>query len=81
MLEESVIYQDILQRGELRGLQHERNLILRQLTRVLGKVPSKARKQVEQLDFERLGALGEALLDFASEKDLAAWLKQHATTR
>lgn len=89
MLEESVIYQDILQKGELRGLQkgelrglqHEQNLVLRQLTHVLGKVPSKARKQVEQLDFERLGALGEALLDFSSEKDLTAWLKQHAATR
>ena len=89
MLEESVIYQDILQNGELRGLQrgkleglqHERNLVLRQLARVLGKVSSKARNQVEQLDFEQLGALGEALLDFNSEKDLTAWLKQHAATR
>jgi predicted transposase YdaD len=81
MLEESVIYQDILQRGELRGLQHERNLVLRQLTRILGKVSSRSRKQIEQLDFERLGALGEALLDFTSEKELVAWLEQHAATR
>lgn len=81
MLEESVIYQDILQRGKQVGLQHEQNLVLRQLARVLGKVPSKARKQVEQLDFEQLGALGEALLDFSSEKDLTAWLKRHAANR
>jgi predicted transposase YdaD len=89
MLEESVIYQDILQKGELRGLQrgkleglqHEQNLVLRQLAHILGKVSSKTRKQIERLDFEQLGALGEALLDFSSENDLTAWLKQHATAR
>lgn len=89
MLEESVIYQDILQKGELRGLQlgkqegllHEQDLVLRQLGRVLGNVSIKARKQVQQLDFEQLGALGEALLDFTSEKELTAWLKQHRAIR
>ena len=86
MLEESVIYQDILQKGERlglqeglqEGLQREQALVLRQLVHLLGKVSRKACNQVERLDFEQLAALGEALLDFTSEKELIAWLKQHA---
>jgi predicted transposase YdaD len=93
MLEESVVYQDIFQKGKQQGvqqgvkqgvqqgLQHERHLVLRQLERLLGKLPAKAQKQVDQLDFEQLAALGEALLDFTSEKELAAWLKRQTVSR
>jgi predicted transposase YdaD len=89
MLEESVIYQDIFQKGKQQGvqqgvqqgLQHERHLVLRQLERLLGKLPAKVQKQVGQLDFEQLAALGEALFDFTSEKELAAWLKHQAINR
>lgn len=93
MLEQSVIYQDILERGiqkgevrglqqgKLEGLQHEQNLLLRMLERRLGKVPRTAQKHIEQLDFDQLGELGIALLDFTTGKELTAWLKQHAATR
>ena len=81
MLEESVIYQDIFQKGAQQGLQHERHLVLRMLERLLGKLPVKVRKQVEQLDFEQLATLGEALFDFTTEKELVAWLKRHAVSR
>src|SRR5262245_56906752 len=73
MLEESVVYQDIFQKGELKGLQHERKLVLRMLERLLGKLSAKSQKQVEQLGFEQLAILGEALFDFTSEKELAVW--------
>jgi len=93
MLEESVVYQDIFQkgaqkgeqkgerRGLQKGLQHERHLVLRQLERLLGKLPAKVQKQVDQLDFEQLAALGQALFDFTSEKELAAWLKRQTVNR
>jgi len=86
MLEESVVYQDILQKGLQQGLQQgreqgEKNLVLRQLERLLGKLPAKTRKQIEGLGLERLEALGEALIEFKSERDLANWLKQNASRR
>lgn len=90
MLEESSVYQDIFQKGEQRGLLtgkqlgleqgllHEQRLVLKQLERLLGKLSTRTRKQVERLTFDQLAALGEALLDFTSEKELTAWLKQQA---
>jgi hypothetical protein len=64
------------QRGELRGLQREKLLILRQLTRRVGKLPKKQRTRVENLSVTQLEDLGEALLDFESMADLLAWLEQ-----
>ena len=81
MMEQSVIYQDILQRGLHSGLQHERQLVLRLLERAIGQVPPRARRQVEQFDFDQLAMLGESLFDFKSGKELSAWLKQHAARR
>ena len=94
MMEESVIYQDILHRGEVRGitkgrqegrqeglqegLQHEQRLVLRQLARLIGKVSPSARRQIEQFGHDKLENLGESLLDFKSSKDLSAWLRRHA---
>ena len=92
MVEESVIYQDILQRGEVRGvtrgrqegkqeglqegLERERKLVLRLLERAVGEIPRNARRQIEQLDFDQLAQLGESLFDLKSRKELSAWLKQ-----
>ena len=85
MLEESVIYQDILRKGKRQGkqegkqeglqeglqqgLQRERKLVVQVLERVLGELSVRTRNQLEQL--------GEALVEFNSEKALTAWLKQH----
>jgi len=83
MLEESVVYQDILQKGVQQGLQQgllrERRLIMRQLERLIGKLSTGTRKQIEELNAEQLEELGEALVDFNSEKDLTAWIEQHTT--
>jgi predicted transposase YdaD len=82
-MRESVIYQEILeegelrgqQRGEQRGEQRERSLILRQLTRRVGELPEEVRELVETLSLEQFENLGEALLDFTSITDLHAWLE------
>src|SRR5262249_25386858 len=55
MLEESSVYQDILQKGVQRGVQQgERNIILRQLTRRLGRLSAKVRKQIENLSLKEI---------------------------
>ncbi len=78
MLEESVIVQDWLQRGEQRGLQKGlQQIVIRQLNRVIGKVPARATKQLQALSAAQLEDLGEALLDFKSKEDLTNWLSQH----
>jgi Domain of unknown function (DUF4351) len=63
------------QRGEQKGLQRERSLILRQLTRRVGQVSPALTSQVESLTLEKLESLGEALLDFSSSADLDGWLR------
>jgi predicted transposase YdaD len=83
MLEESVIYQDILQKGKRRGLQEgaeeeARKVALRLLELRLGKPPRTAQRLIERLAVEQLEALCEALLDFQTKDDLTRWLKQHA---
>lgn len=80
MLEESVVYQDILQTGEQRGGQKgERKLALLLLERRFGKLAPKIRKQVEHLPVERIEERCEALLDFKAADELMAWLKKNAT--
>jgi predicted transposase YdaD len=75
IMRESVIYQEILEEGELRGEQRERLLILRQLTRRVGELPQEVRERLETLSLEQSENLGEALLDFTSVTDLQAWLE------
>jgi predicted transposase YdaD len=90
MLEESVIYQDILRKGRKQGLQQglqqgleqglerERKLVMRLLERALGKLSARTRKQIEALNADQLEKLGEEFVEFKNEKALTAWLKQHA---
>jgi len=62
------------EKGIERGLQRERSLILRQLTRRIGQLPETILAQVNELPIEQMEALGEALLDFVNLYDLQAWL-------
>jgi predicted transposase YdaD len=82
VLRESPWYQEIEQRGRQEGLeeglQHERSLILRLLTRKLGELPEAQRSQISTLPQSDLEALGEALLDFVTLSDLSAWLQSQA---
>lgn len=90
MLEESVVYQDIFQKGEKRGKQSgllqgvelgERRVAMRQLERRFGRLPITVQRQIEKLVAEQLEALCDELLDFKSKDDLTLWLKEHAPKR
>ncbi|WP_295615554.1 DUF4351 domain-containing protein, partial [Chamaesiphon sp. GL140_3_metabinner_50] len=61
-------------RGEARGEAKEQALILRLLTRRVGKMPNQLQERIKSLPLERLEELGEALLDFTAMADLEAWL-------
>jgi predicted transposase YdaD len=71
-MQESVIYQDILQKGQQRG---EVALIMRQLTRRFSAIAPELQTKIQQLSIPQLEDLGETLLDFSSVNDLIAWLE------
>ncbi len=74
-MQESVIYQDILQKGEQRGLQKgEVAVILRLLTRRFGAIEPEVQQQIRALSITQLEELAEALLDFSSPSDLVNYL-------
>ena len=75
IMQQSVIYQDILQEGEERG---ERSLVLRQLARRIGEVSPERRSQIQALSLPQLEALGEALLDFTKPDDLHEWIRSQS---
>jgi predicted transposase/invertase (TIGR01784 family) len=81
-MQESVIYQDILQKGEQRGEQRglqkgEAAVILRQLTRRFGAINPEIEERIQDLSITQLDDLAEALLDFSSQADLISWLDTH----
>jgi predicted transposase YdaD len=69
-MQESVIYQDIIEEGE-------KKLLSRLLNRRIGAVPPAARSQIEGLPSATLEELGEAVLDFSEPADLLDWLQIH----
>ncbi|MFN5892465.1 MAG: DUF4351 domain-containing protein, partial [Dolichospermum sp.] len=66
-MEESVIYQEIINRGKLQ-------LIFRQLKRRIGEVSAKLESQIKELSGEKLDELSEAILDFSQPDDLVNWM-------
>jgi len=77
-MQESVIYQEIIQKGLQQGKREEaRSLIMRMMARRLGTVDPQMQQRVQALSLEQLEDLGEALLDFSTVTDLAVWLEQH----
>lgn len=75
-MQESVIYQDIFQKGLQQGLQQgEIAVVLRLITRRIGTIPDSVRSQIQVLPVPQLENLAEALLDFNSLNDLEAWLE------
>jgi predicted transposase YdaD len=67
-----------LQQGLQQGFQHEKTLVLRQLTRQIGSLSSNSIAQVQSLALSQIELLGEDLLDFSSPDDLDAWLRSHS---
>ncbi len=82
IMQESVIYQDIIEQGVKKGREEGREegrqktatLVLRQLKHQFGEIESTDETKIANLSAEQLSALGEALLDFKSRDDLNAWL-------
>jgi predicted transposase YdaD len=82
VLRELPWYQEILQKSLVKGEQkgkaeEERSLVLYQLTRRLGTLPTTVEEPVQALALPQLEALGEALLDFVQLSDLTDWLQGH----
>jgi len=78
VMRESVVYQDILQKGLQQGLQQgEVTLILRLLNRRFGEVDPQLQERVQGLFIPLLEELSLALLDFEAVTDLVTWLDEH----
>lgn len=78
-MRESVIYQDILAEGEIKGevkgrVEEARGLVVRLLTRKLGNISPDLLAKIEALPLDRVELLAEDLLDFSSIDDLNRWL-------
>ena len=69
IMQESVIYQDILQKGETK-------VIIRQLNRRFGEIDPALINRIKMLSIEKLDDLAETLLDFSEVADLVNWLEQ-----
>jgi predicted transposase YdaD len=75
IMQESVIYQDILQKGEQKGEQQEAFRFLnRQLNRRFGTIDSSILARIKVLSTEELEVLGEEFLGFSDVSGLLAWL-------
>jgi predicted transposase/invertase (TIGR01784 family) len=70
-LEQTRVYREAEQQGELKGQQE---LVLRQLNRRVGNVSIDLESRIKALPLVQLEELGEALLDFNQLSDLVAWL-------
>jgi predicted transposase YdaD len=70
--------QEGIQEGRQEGIDHERSLILRQLTRRIGLIAPPLETQIRSLSLPQLEELGEALLDFTQPTDLENWLQSHS---
>jgi predicted transposase YdaD len=82
VMQESVIYQDILQKGLQQGLQQGKqeealSLIIRLLTRRFGEIDSQLQERVQRLSLVQLEELSEALLDFEAVTNLTVWLDEY----
>ncbi|MDD5037605.1 MAG: Rpn family recombination-promoting nuclease/putative transposase [Methylococcaceae bacterium] len=71
-------YQDVFAEGRQEGRQQEGSaLVLRLLTRRLGKLDAQHIGRIQALGIPLLEDLAEALLEFEVLSDLDAWLKAH----
>ncbi|RUR89538.1 hypothetical protein DSM107007_02240 [Nostoc sp. PCC 7120 = FACHB-418] len=81
IMQESVIYQDILQKGEQKGEQKEAFRFLnRQLNRRFGEIDLSIVERIKILSTEELEALGEEFLSFSNVSDLVAWLERNTSS-
>ncbi len=69
-------------RGEARGLERgrtegEQSLVLKLLSRKLGKIEPPIVARINSLSIDKIESLAEDLLDFTQMSDLSAWLDIH----
>jgi predicted transposase YdaD len=80
IMQESVIYQDILQKGQQKGEQKEAlKYTLRLLNRRFGEINSSITDRIRLLSTEQLEVLGEELFDFSNLNDVVDWLDQNTS--
>jgi predicted transposase YdaD len=84
IMQDSTVYQDILEKGREEGRQEGRRegevtLALRLLIRRIGVLPEPIRGQIYLLSLPQLEALGDALVEFKAFKDLEDWLANQQT--
>jgi len=63
-----------LAQGLKQGIQRQRSMLLRLLTRKIGLIPEGTIAQLAELSTDQLDDLAEALLDFNSLDELTQWL-------
>ncbi len=73
-MQESVIYQDILQKGEQKEAVR---FCISLLNERFGEIDSSIIERVQVLNKKKLEALGRALLRISSIADLFIWLDEH----
>lgn len=77
VMQESVIYQDILQKGQQQGQQLEAfRFLMRQLNRRFGEIDASIIERIRGLSTEQLEVLGEEFMDFSAISDLVTLLEQ-----
>ncbi|MCT7979149.1 Rpn family recombination-promoting nuclease/putative transposase [Laspinema olomoucense] len=80
IMQESVIYQDILQKGLEQGLNQGKKqeaiaMIMRPITRRFGSLEPDVINRLDALTTAQLEDLNEALFDFTEVTDLVTWLE------
>lgn len=86
IMQESVIYQDILRQGLQQWEEREKKqealaLIVRLLTRRFGAIEPEVEQQIRTLSITQLEELAEALLGFNSQNDLVNYLVNISSTQ
>ncbi|NET58633.1 MAG: DUF4351 domain-containing protein [Symploca sp. SIO2E6] len=85
-IKETRVYQEGLEIGLEQGLEqgHDQGreeegqtLVLKLLSRKVGKLPPKLESPIKALPLEKLEELAEALLDFSTLDDVSAWLQNN----
>ncbi|MBL8150813.1 MAG: DUF4351 domain-containing protein [Blastocatellia bacterium] len=62
--------------GLKEGIAHEQKVILKQLQKRFGSVPTEVEEGVKKLELDSLESLAEAIFDFANIDDVKVWLRK-----
>ena len=80
-MQESVIYQDIEQKGERKGEKKGKlSFCMLLLNERFGELESSIIEKVEVLSVEKLEALGVALFNISEIDDLITWLEENGNS-